>query len=102
MRAAIPRSRNSYGLGAKKTSKLLLPTHDYIQTQPVIGEDNDGLVQFSSSQYPDPRHPEFQTKIWQCDHADAVGWNLDNLLSSQFDHFAAYDSIISDLEELFP
>ena len=75
----------------KKTCAAFIPTHDYIQA--VTDEENDGLVPLSSAQYFDVQQP-----FWQCDHADAVGWNLDDPLIPQFNHFAAYDAIISQLE----
>jgi len=81
----------------KKTCLLFVPFHNEIQR--ANGEENDGLVPLSSSKY-----GEFQQE-WQCDHADAVGHDLDDLLNLNpppFDHFAAYAAIISDLEKLFP
>jgi triacylglycerol lipase len=82
------------GLG-KKTCVGLLPTYEYVQA--VMGGENDGVVPFSSTRY-----GEFQDDdLWQCDHADAVGWNLDNPARPKFDHFAAYGRIIIKLEKRF-
>jgi triacylglycerol lipase len=83
------------GLPRKKTCVFLMPTHRCIVK--VTGEENDGLVPFSSAQY-----GKFQKDaLWECDHADAVGWNLDFPWWSKFDHLAHYDAIITDLEKLF-
>jgi triacylglycerol lipase len=76
------------GLFALRTSHALALTHGYIQ------EENDGLVPFSSAQYADFQ----QDDLWHCDHADAVGWNLDNPLHPKFLHLPRYDAIISKLE----
>jgi triacylglycerol lipase len=75
------------------TCVAFVPTHSYIQT--VTGQENDGMVPLESAKY-----GELQQPFWQCDHADAIGYNLDdplNLGQSQFDHLAAYDAIISQL-----
>jgi triacylglycerol lipase len=79
------------GFAAKKTCAAFVPTHSYIQAR--TGQDNDGMVPLGSASY-----GELQQPFWQCDHADAIGYNLDdplNLARSQFDHLAAYDAIIS-------
>jgi triacylglycerol lipase len=81
------------GIGVKKTSAVFVPTHKYIEV--VTGQDNDGVVPVESAKY-----GEVQQPFWQCDHADAIGHNLDdplNLGQSPFDHLAAYDAIISQL-----
>jgi triacylglycerol lipase len=81
------------GIGVKKTCAAFVPTHSYIQT--VTGQENDGVVPLESAKY-----GELQQPFWQCDHADAIGHNLDdplNLGQSQFDHLAAYDAIIASL-----
>jgi triacylglycerol lipase len=83
------------GFPPKKTSGALVPTHEYIKS--VTGEDNDGLVALKSAQYGDVQQP-----FWQCDHADAVGYNLDQPLilpPPAFDHLAAYEAIIRQLEK---
>jgi triacylglycerol lipase len=83
------------GFPPKKTSAALFPTHEYIKS--VTGEENDGLVPLSSAQYGDIQRP-----FWECDHADAVGYNLDLPLilpPPAFDHLAAYAAIISQLEK---
>jgi triacylglycerol lipase len=79
------------GFRPKKTCAAFVPTHGYIQT--VTGDENDGMVPFGSAQY-----GEFQ-QVWQCDHADTIGYNLDTSILSRFkfDHLAAYDAIISRL-----
>jgi triacylglycerol lipase len=83
------------GLPPKETAAALVPTHEYIKS--VKDEENDGLVTLKSAQYGDVQQP-----FWQCDHADAVGYNLDQPLilpPPAFDHLAAYAAIISQLEK---
>jgi hypothetical protein len=53
------------------------------------------MVPFSSAQY-----GEFQDQdVWQCDHADAIGYNLDPIIFGgfEFKHLPHYDAIISQL-----
>jgi triacylglycerol lipase len=79
--------------GLLSTCFLFALTHHYIGS--VTGQENDGMVPLDSAQY-----GEVQQPFWQCDHADAIGYNLDdplNLARPQFDHLAAYDAIISQL-----
>jgi triacylglycerol lipase len=79
--------------GARPTSFALMPTNIFIESE--TGQPNDGLVALDSAQY-----GEFQQPSWQGDHADIVGHNLDSPLpaASKFDHFAAYDAIIAQLQ----
>jgi triacylglycerol lipase len=77
------------GLLALRTCAALALTHGFID-----GE-NDGLVPFSSAQYGGFQ----QDDLWHCDHADAVGWNLDDPLNPTFLHLPHYDTIISKLRE---
>jgi triacylglycerol lipase len=79
--------------GLLSTCFLFALTHHHISS--VTGQENDGMVALDSAEY-----GEVQPSPWQCDHADAVGHNLDdplNLGQSKFDHLAAYDAIISQL-----
>ena len=78
--------------GPLPTCLALAPTHHYILA--LTGQENDGVVEKSSAMY-----GEFQTPFWRCDHADMVGHNLDtaDLGNFKFDHFAAFDAIISQL-----
>jgi triacylglycerol lipase len=82
------------GLPRKKTAAAFLPTHGYLESVPDGGE-NDGVVPFRSAQY-----GEFQQDdLWQCDHADAMGYNLDTpIFGFRFKHLDAYDAIIRQLE----
>jgi triacylglycerol lipase len=85
--AAVGRS------GGRPTSRFLSATHAYIEA--VTQQPNDGLVAFESAKYGDFQ----QATPLQGDHADIVGYNLDNPLPgfSAFDHFARYDAIIAQL-----
>lgn len=86
--------RPAAGLLRLRTCAALALTHGFVQG--VTGEENDGLVPLSSSSH----FGDFQQDdLWPCDHADAVGWNLDNPLSPAFLHLPRYDAIISKLEE---
>jgi triacylglycerol lipase len=78
--------------GNRATSFLLSLTHDYIMD--ITKQPNDGLVALDSAKYGD-----FQQQFWEGDHADIVGYNLDNPLpfASQFDHLTHYDAIIAQL-----
>jgi triacylglycerol lipase len=76
------------------TCVAFVPTHKYIQL--VTGQENDGMVPLDSAKY-----GEFQQTFWQCDHADAIGHNLDpiDLGGFTFDHLAHYDAIINQLSQ---
>ncbi len=78
--------------GPLPTCFALGPTHHYIHA--VTGQENDGLVALRSAKY-----GEFQEPFWRCDHIDTIGHNLDtaDLGGFRFDHFAAFDAIISRL-----
>src|SRR3954452_22518032 len=73
------------------TCLLLEPTHDFVNLE--TGQPNDGVVARDSAHY----DGEFQ--IFQCDHADLVGHNLDppNFSNFQFDHLAAIEALIAGL-----
>jgi triacylglycerol lipase len=79
--------------GVLPTCLALAPLHNYISL--ATGQENDGLVTLDSARY-----GEFQEPFWHCDHADAVGHNLDtaDLGDFRFDHFAAFDAIIGQLQ----
>lgn len=78
--------------GTLPTCFAFAPTYHYIRT--ATGQENDGFVTLDSARY-----GEFQEPLWACDHADAVGHNLDtgDLGGFQFDHFTAFDAIINQL-----
>jgi hypothetical protein len=78
--------------GLLATCFVLSPLHHYIYA--TTGQENDGLVALDSARY-----GEFMEPFWRCDHADAVGHNLDtaDLGGFSFDHFVAFDTIISQL-----
>lgn len=78
--------------GPLPTCFALAPTHHYIHA--VTGQENDGVVALDSARY-----GEFQEPFWRCDHVDMIGHNLDtaDLGGFRFDHFAAFDAIISQL-----
>ena len=74
------------------TSLVLAPTHDFVELE--TGEPNDGVVALNSARY-----GKFLEPVFQWDHADLVGHNLDppNLNKFQFDHLAAIDGLIAGL-----
>ena len=78
--------------GILPTCFALALLHHYITV--TTGQENDGLVALDSARY-----GEFQEPFWHCDHADAVGHNLDTADQGGFcfNHFAAFDAIISQL-----
>jgi triacylglycerol lipase len=88
------RYRSCFAAGRPKpflpTCLVLEPTHDFVTLE--TGQPNDGVVARDSAHY-----GEFQ--IFQCDHADLVGHNLDppNFSKFRFDHLAMIDALIADL-----
>jgi hypothetical protein len=76
------------GLLPLRTSVPLSLTHA------LIDGVNDGLVPFSSAHYEDFQ----ENDLWQCDHAGAVGWNLDGV-GFDFPHLTHYDAVIRKLQE---
>lgn len=80
--------------GPLPTCFALAPTHHYIYA--VTGQANDGVVALNSARY-----GEFHEPFWHCDHIDMIGHNLDtaDVGEFRFDHFAAFDAIISQLPE---
>jgi triacylglycerol lipase len=88
------RYRSCFAAGRPKpflpTCLVLEPTHDFVRLE--TGQANDGVVAQDSAHY-----GEFQ--IFQCDHADLVGHNLDppNFSNFQFNHLAAIDALIAGL-----
>jgi triacylglycerol lipase len=79
--------------GIRPTSFALLATHIFIEK--ATGQPNDGMVAWDSARY-----GEFQEPFWHGDHADIIGHNLDGpvLGGPQFDHFAAFDRVIGQLQ----
>jgi triacylglycerol lipase len=90
------RYRSCFAAGRPKpflpTCLILAPTHDFVELE--TGQANDGVVALDSARY-----GEFQEPVFQCDHADLVGHNLDppNFNKFQFDHLAAIDALIASL-----
>jgi triacylglycerol lipase len=79
--------------GPRATSGLLAATHQFVQD--VTGQKNDGVVALESASYGD-----FQTPFWECDHAEMVGYNFDNIPNlggSRFDHHAHFEEIVAGL-----
>jgi triacylglycerol lipase len=76
------------------TSSLFLLFHAYISAQ--TGESNDGLVTVSSGTW-----GKFDTNTWPGDHAEMVGYNLDNLISlPTFPYLAKFDQIVAELRAI--
>jgi triacylglycerol lipase len=73
------------------TCVILLPTHHYVHS--VTHQANDGVVAMGSARY-----GEFQEPFFRCDHVDLVGYNLDPPGFSQFNHFAAIEALIAQLQ----
>ena len=70
------------------TSAVFLPFYQYISA--ATGEANDGMVPVASA-----RWGNFDPTTWPGDHAEMIGYNLDNLASLPgFDYVAKYDEIV--------
>jgi triacylglycerol lipase len=77
-----------------ETAAAFLLFHKYISSS--TGQPNDGLVTVSSA-----RWGAFDPNTWPSDHADEVGYNLDNLLlPPAFPYLAKYDQIVSNVAAL--
>lgn len=77
-----------------ETASSFLLFHKYISA--VTGELNDGLVAVSSAKW-----GIFDPSTWPGDHAEEVGYNLDNLvLPPAFPYLAKYDQIVSNVVAL--
>jgi triacylglycerol lipase len=80
--------------GFPPTAAALLLFHQYIAAQ--TGEANDGLVAESSAQW-----GTFDPNLWLGDHAEEVGWNLDNLLKQpSFPYLSKYDVLLANVAHL--
>src|SRR5215471_6973860 len=72
------------------TASAFLLFHHYIFAS--TGKLSDGLVTVDSAKW-----GTFDPTTWPADHAEEVGYNLDNPLSSAFPHLAHFDRIMSNL-----
>lgn len=80
--------------GFLKTAAPFLMFHAYVYAQ--TGLANDGLVTVGSAAW-----GRFDTNTWPCDHAEEVGYNLDNPLSlPAFPYLAKYDQIVATVSAL--
>jgi hypothetical protein len=71
------------------TASFFLLFHSYVSAQ--TGQANDGLVTVSSGQW-----GRFDTSTWPGDHAEMVGYNLDNLVALPgFPYLAKFDQIVA-------
>lgn len=81
-------------LGFHPTASALLLFHNYIFAS--TGKPNDGLVTLDSANW-----GTFDPTTWPADHAEEVGYNLDNLiLSPAFPYLANFDRIITNVAML--
>ena len=68
------------------------------ETEPwgVTGQPNDGMVTIVSASW-----GTFDSQTWPADHAEEVGYNLDNLVvPAAFPYLAKYDQIIASVADL--
>jgi len=80
--------------GFPATAAPLLLFHHYIAAH--TGEANDGLVTTTSAQW-----GTFDANTWPADHADEIGYNLDNLLiPPSFPYLAKYDQLLANVANL--
>jgi triacylglycerol lipase len=71
------------------TASSFLLFHEYISAQ--TGQANDGLVTVSSGKW-----GRFDTNTWPGDHAEMIGYNLDNLISPPgFPYLAKFDQLVT-------
>jgi len=76
------------------TSAPLLLFHHYIAAH--TGDANDGLVAATSAQW-----GTFDPNLWDVDHTEEVGYNLDNLLSPpDFPYLDKYDALLANVRDL--
>lgn len=77
-----------------QTAALFLPFHQYIFAR--TGQPNDGMVALDSAQW-----GTFDAATWPADHAEEVGYNLDNpILPPSFPYLDKYDQILARLATL--
>ena len=81
--------------GSSIQSFLLAPVHKWIEFVGTNADEktNDGLVSIASAKWPD----KLAEEPWQADHISQVGWDLNRPpdFHAQFDHFSAYDRVVS-------
>ncbi len=77
-----------------QTAALLFLFHQYITAR--TGEANDGLVTTTSAQW-----GTFEGNFWSTDHAEEIGYDLDNLLIPPgFPYLAKYDQLLANIARL--
>ena len=60
------------------------------------GEANDGLITTTSAQW-----GTFDPSTWPADHADEIGYNLDNILAPpDYPYLAKYDQLLANVAHL--
>ena len=80
--------------GFLPTAAALLLFHHYILSS--TGKPNDGLVTVDSAKW-----GTFDPATWPADHAEEVGYNLDNLiLPPAFPYLAKFDRIVANVASL--
>jgi triacylglycerol lipase len=80
--------------GFPGTCSAFLLFHAYIHAK--TGQLNDGLVALGSAAW-----GKFDTNTWPGDHAEEVGYNLDNLMSlPAFPYLAKYDQIVATVSAI--
>jgi triacylglycerol lipase len=80
--------------GFVPTTSAMLLFHHYIFA--LTGQPNDGLVTVDSA-----RWGTFDPATWPADHAEEVGYNLDNIIPPPaFAYLAKYDQIVANLAML--
>jgi triacylglycerol lipase len=76
------------------TASVLLVFHHYILSK--TGKANDGLVPVDSAKW-----GTFDEATWPADHAEEVGYNLDNLMRPPtFPYLAKFDAIVANVASL--
>jgi hypothetical protein len=82
--------------GLVPTASALLLFHHYISSRSRTGDLNDGLVTVGSANW-----GTFDPITWPADHAEEVGYNLDNLdLPPAFPYLANFDRIVANVTML--
>lgn len=80
--------------GLLPTASILLLFHRYIFAK--TGNPNDGLVTVDSAKW-----GTFDPVTWPADHAEEVGYNLDNLVvPPPFPYLGNFDKIVANLAKL--
>lgn len=77
--------------GVLPTASIFLLFHHYIIAK--TGKLNDGLVTVDSAKW-----ATFDPVTWAADHAEEVGYNLDNLIAPPaFPYLAKFDRIVANV-----